>query len=117
MKTPLSETQVGSTTALPSSETVLRTPLYFGPDSDSLFGWYHQPKIATQSPTGLLICPPIGHEYVHSHRSLRHLADHLATAGFPTFRFDYHGSGDSGGLNQDPDRVGARRAESRRVAP
>lgn len=88
---------------------LIRTPCYFGGDSegDALFGWYHQPTQSPQRRSAVLICPPIGHEYVHSHRSMRHLADHLAMQGFPTLRFDYHGSGDSGGLNQDPDRVAA----------
>lgn len=72
-----------------------------------MFGWFHFPKQAAQHSTGIVICPPIGHEYVHSHRSLRHLADHLASLGFATLRFDYHGSGDSSGLNQDPQRVEA----------
>lgn len=107
MKQIVSETQIDLTNAAPGSETVQRIPFYFGPAGDSLFGWYHQPKAAEPRQTGVVICPPIGHEYVHSHRSLRHLADHLAAAGFPTLRFDYHGSGDSSGLNQDPGRVGA----------
>jgi len=98
---------------LPSSlapavaSAVMRTPLYFGPASDSLFGWYHTPQAQSPSQTALVICPPIGYEYMHAHRSLRHLADRLAGSGLPTLRFDYHGSGDSGGLNQDPDRVAA----------
>lgn len=92
---------------MPDSHSVARTPLYFGPEIDSLFGWIHQPKANSLHQTGVVICPPIGHEYVHSHRSLRHLADHLALAGFATLRFDYHGSGDSGGLNQDTARVDA----------
>jgi esterase/lipase len=107
MDKTLSEMQGELPVAAPSSATVERTPTYFGAETDALFGWLHRPKLVAQRQTGLLICPPIGHEYVHSHRPLRHLADHLAAAGFATLRFDYHGSGDSGGLNQDPGRVSA----------
>jgi len=84
---------------------VRRTPLYFGPDNDSLFGWYHTPQLRAAFRTALVICPPVGYEYVHAHRGLRHLADSLAASGLPVLRFDYHGTGDSGGLNQDPDRL------------
>lgn len=85
---------------------VERSPLYFGEPQAQLFGWYHWPKKNSQS-TAVVICPPIGYEYVHSHRSLRHLADHLAQAGIPSLRFDYHGSGDSAGVDEDPQRVDA----------
>jgi alpha-beta hydrolase superfamily lysophospholipase len=93
--------------ALPLSARVRHEATFFGPNDAPLFGWFHFPKQVTQHATGIVICPPIGHEYVHSHRSLRHLADHLASLGFVTLRFDYHGSGDSSGLNQDPQRVDA----------
>lgn len=45
----------------------------------------------------VLVCPPFGHEYTHSHRSLLHLSDALAGAGIPTLRIDYPGTGDSEG--------------------
>ena len=60
-----------------------------------------------------MICPPIGFEQLHSHRSLRHLADALAAAGIPTLRFDWHGSGDSAGNDEDPQRVSTWLANAR----
>jgi len=87
------------------SNAILRKPFYFGSGTNPLFGWYHSSNSRTGM--GIVICPPLGHEYVHSHRSLRHLADQLAMAGFPALRFDYHGSGDSSGLKEDADRIPA----------
>jgi alpha-beta hydrolase superfamily lysophospholipase len=70
-----------------------------------LFGWLHIPDHAAARNTGVVICAPIGWEHIHSHRSLRHLADHLATLGIPALRFDYQGFGDSAGNEMDPERV------------
>jgi alpha-beta hydrolase superfamily lysophospholipase len=47
----------------------------------------------------------LGHEYNGSHRSYRHLAEKLASAGLAAMRFDYHGTGDSGGNENDPELV------------
>lgn len=44
---------------------------------------------------GVVICPPIGYEYAVAYRTLRHLADRLAGAGFATVRYDHPGFGDS----------------------
>jgi pimeloyl-ACP methyl ester carboxylesterase len=58
-----------------------------------VFAFLHQGEKVGRH--GVLICPPTGHEQVHAHRALRHLADALAQAGFPTLRLDYTGTGDS----------------------
>ncbi|HEX8255340.1 MAG TPA: alpha/beta fold hydrolase, partial [Thermoanaerobaculia bacterium] len=88
--------------------TVTRTPLFFGPDERSLFGWYHAPA-GKNADIAVVICQPLGHEYINAHRSMRHLADRLARAGIPALRFDYHGTGDSTGSDEDPGRVNAWR--------
>lgn len=54
---------------------------------------------------GVVICNPIGYEYTHSHRSLRHLANNLAAHGLPTLRFDWHGTGDSSADMLTPQRL------------
>src|SRR5947209_7243554 len=93
------------TDPVPRAGTVRRTPFYFESQGQSLFAWLHCPEQALHASHGVVLCPPIGHEQVHAHRSLRHLADALAEMGFAVLRFDYHGTGDSAGSDEDPDRV------------
>ncbi len=54
---------------------------------------------------GVVLCPPLGHEMLCTHRAYKHLARRLAASGFPTMRFDYHGTGDSAGSDFEDDRV------------
>lgn len=74
----------------------MNVPLYFGPAAQFLFGMLHRPAGA-QRRTGILICPSWGMEYQRGYRGLRQLAQTLARSGFPVLRFDYSGTGDSGG--------------------
>jgi len=71
----------------------------------ALFGWYHSIDDAAAKDCAVVICSPLGHEYTHSHRSLRHLADRLARAGLPALRFDFRGVGDSPGDDFDSRRL------------
>ncbi|HKQ88381.1 MAG TPA: alpha/beta hydrolase [Candidatus Acidoferrales bacterium] len=79
---------------MPSTETLAS---YFGPPEKRLFGCYNMPHSGRDRSCAVVICQPIGHEYVNSHRALRQLAVRLAESGFPVLRFDYFGSGDSYG--------------------
>jgi len=88
-----------------STPEVRRKPLFFGAPPETLFGWYHYTGESVQSDCVALICCPIGYEYIHSHRSVRHLTDQLAQRGIPAVRFDYSGVGDSTGTDLDPMRV------------
>ncbi|MDI1314057.1 alpha/beta fold hydrolase [Prosthecobacter sp.] len=81
-----------------------RRAFYFESGGRALFAWLHRPAGAVAE-HGVLICPPIGHEQVHSHRALRHLADRLARQGFTVVRLDYHGTGDSDGAEDDLQRL------------
>src|SRR5260221_4633500 len=74
---------------------------YFRSSDKPLFGCYHEPSASRLRSCGILICQPIGHEYVNAHRALRQLAVRLAEAGFPVLRFDYYGCGDSSGNTED----------------
>src|SRR4051812_12036371 len=85
------------------------TPIHFGSAEARLFGWYHRP--AQPRATAVVICNPLGDDYVRAHRSLRHLAEALAAAGYPVLRFDFHGTGDSAGDERDPGRVEAWRRD------
>jgi glycosyltransferase involved in cell wall biosynthesis/pimeloyl-ACP methyl ester carboxylesterase len=82
-----------------------RRPFYFGPANRPLFGWYHGPDGDARATEGVVICQPMGHEYMSAHRTMRHLADRLAVAGLPVIRFDYDGAGNSAGRDDDPNRV------------
>jgi pimeloyl-ACP methyl ester carboxylesterase len=80
------------------------TPLWFGPEDRRLFGWVHLPEGGTAR-AGVVLCQPVGYEYVSAHRTFRVLAERLAAAGFAAIRFDYDGTGDSVGDHRDPGRV------------
>ena len=88
-----------------SQHRIVRTAGYFTSGDSRLFSWYHESAAAVSRDCVAVICPPFGHEYSSSHRTLRHLADALASCGVPALRFDYHGTGDSPGSDLDPDRV------------
>ena len=47
--------------------------------------------------TGIIICNPLGHEYIRFYKTIAVLAKELSQQGFPVFRFDYYGTGDSYG--------------------
>jgi alpha-beta hydrolase superfamily lysophospholipase len=80
-------------------------PLYFGRSERPFFGWLH----ASEEPrgVGLLVCNPFGNEAVCAHRAIRHLCEEASRLGIPALRFDYDGTGDSAGDDDDPHRVEA----------
>jgi len=80
-----------------TSEFHAATPLYFSRDGVQLFGCYHPPAGRVRRECGILLCYPVGHEYIRCHRAFRVLAVQLSRAGFPVLRFDYSGIGDSSG--------------------
>jgi uncharacterized protein len=69
-------------------------PFFFGLIG-GLFGCLHKPQTNRNRDLGVILCYPMGHEHVLSHRAYRQLAHRLSLTGFPTLRFDYFGCGDS----------------------
>lgn len=76
-------------------------PFFFGRTEKPLFGIHHPPGVGSARPRAVVLCPPFGPEYLRAHRSLRELAHGLAASGFHVIRFDYYGTGDSGGAKEE----------------
>jgi pimeloyl-ACP methyl ester carboxylesterase len=74
---------------------------YFGPPQLPLFGILHSPAKAEPGAVGVVIAPPFANEYFRSYRSLKILGDRLAKLGLFVLRFDFCGTGDSGGDDED----------------
>jgi exosortase A-associated hydrolase 1 len=70
-------------------------PVTFACDGERLYGVVHQP--AQQSKLGVLIVHGRPATRVGKHRLFVLLARAWASAGYPVMRFDYRGTGDSGG--------------------
>ncbi|MCY0389417.1 alpha/beta fold hydrolase [Robbsia sp. Bb-Pol-6] len=65
------------------------------------FGWLHD----AEGKTGVILCNPYGHEALWTHRGWRALAENLSRNHFPTLRFDYRGTGDSAGAENEGDAI------------
>ncbi len=81
-------------------------PIAFHAAASWCFGWFHAARQPLRD-MAVVLCRPLGYEALFSYPSLTQLAEQLAEAGFPVLRFDYHGTGDSAGTDEDPDRVAA----------
>jgi alpha/beta superfamily hydrolase len=79
---------------------------FFGHPESPLFGVYHSAHgTKLGSPRAVVICPPIGQEYIRTHWNLRLLANQIARQGIHVLRFDYHGVGDSAGNVLDLNKI------------
>ncbi|MES2090372.1 MAG: alpha/beta hydrolase, partial [Pseudomonadota bacterium] len=81
-------------------------PFRFGPVKRQLFGAYHPGEGGRQPSQGVLLCNPFGQEAVRLHRFYRVLADRLSRTGFHVLRFDYFGTGESSGDDEQGDLDG-----------
>ncbi len=70
-------------------------PFYFGSPEEQLYATYHASPVGMNRRSAILLCYPLGSEYMYAHRSFRQLAIRSNRIGFPVMRFDYYGSGDS----------------------
>jgi alpha-beta hydrolase superfamily lysophospholipase len=88
-------------------ETPTAQPHYLTEGERPLFTWHHPAKPNVRRGAGVVLCAPIGSEYICAYRAWRILAERLAGVGFDVFRFDYEGTGDSAGDPEEPDRLQA----------
>ncbi len=78
-------------------------PFFFGDTNKQLYGVYHPPASQQYRDEAILICYPIGEEYIRTHRVLVQLTGMLTRLGFHVLRFDYFGSGNSSGNTGEGD--------------
>lgn len=78
--------------------------VWFGTSQRPLYGVLSFP-CSLSARGGVVLCGPMGEEGRASVRTFRRLAESLADAGLVALRLDYDGTGDSAGLQDDPDRV------------
>lgn len=89
-----------------SGEGLVVIPILFGSRERLLAGVY-SPALGGSSGRAVLLCPPMGQEYLRAHRTGRILADRMAAAGFDVLRFDYYGAGESAGEGEEVSLDGA----------
>lgn len=75
-------------------------PIVFGSREQPLFG-LHDAARDPRKRVGVVLFKPLGWEFIRAHRTIRQLAARLADAGYDVLRFDYSGTGDSGGDIED----------------
>ena len=72
-------------------------PFFFGPSKSQLYGVFHDSYGQHSEKRGLILCHPLGGEYMRSHRAFQVLAQKAGENGFPCLRFDYRDTGNSSG--------------------
>lgn len=72
---------------------------FFGAEAKRKFSYFY--PCDARAEAAVLICPPLGQEYMRTHWLIRDLATSIRQAGLPVMRFDYYGQGDSSGLTEE----------------
>jgi alpha-beta hydrolase superfamily lysophospholipase len=90
-------------------------PNFVAVGGGALFVWHHSPPPSGRRGGAIVLCPPIGYEYMSAYRTVRILAERLAALGFDALRIDYEGTGNSTGDNAQPGRPGCVDAWRRSV--
>jgi dienelactone hydrolase len=96
------ETATAATQANQSTEA----HLWFGPEDRPLFATASVPA-GGRAIGAVVLCQALGVEAVSARRTFSTLGRALASAGILAVRFDYDGTGDSAGSDEDPGRVAA----------
>jgi hypothetical protein len=81
-------------------------PFWLGTPPRRLYAALHPGAAA--STAGVVLVPPLLHELPRSRRFIAEVASELAAAGLPSLRFDFLGTGDSGGDGEDLDFASMR---------
>ncbi|HMI88277.1 MAG TPA: alpha/beta fold hydrolase [Polyangiaceae bacterium] len=93
--------------SVPADESPGPSPIVFASPRGQLAGFHHVARPPFARATTVVLCPPVGYDAMLVHRTYRHLAERLSALGFHVLRFDYHGTGDSSGRQEDSGRVAA----------
>lgn len=75
--------------------------LTFGSSRAPLFGVYHPAQGAARARKAVLLCNPFGEEAIRAFLPFKRLAELLSAVGVPVLRFDYFGTGDSAGDEEE----------------
>ncbi len=79
------------------AEVVASNAHFFGPRDEPLFGLHYAPVGGKSRDHAVVLCPPLGWEYMRTHWAMRQITRHLVVAGFDVMRFDFFATGDSAG--------------------
>jgi len=88
-------------------EQPIEQAVFVGPAERPVFAWHHPPAPERTRRAGIVLCPPLGYEYMSSYRTYRTLARRLSALGFDVIRVDYDGTGNSSGDAEDAGRMAA----------
>ena len=72
-------------------------PFFFGEASRPLYGVHHPAVGRCDRGMAVLVCYPLGREYMRSHALVVELCELLTRSGIHALRFDYYATGDSAG--------------------
>lgn len=79
-------------------------PAWIGPGNRQLYSVFHRAVTPPESHrVGVVLVPALLHEQPRSRRLTMQIAEHLSLAGLDCLRFDFFGTGDSGGSGMEAD--------------
>ena len=85
-------------------------PVFLPRGDRPIFMWHHVPAAGHRRNAAVVLCPPLGFEYMSVYATWKTLGERLASAGFDVLRIDYDGTGDSAGDHNDTGRLCAWRS-------